>query len=57
MGPGVAVECATRRGMHIHEDHFLPEIVDPDTLEPALPGVTGELVLTTLTKEAMPVLR
>jgi phenylacetate-CoA ligase len=57
MGPGVAVECSARQGMHIHEDHFLPEIVDPQTLEPLPPGVTGELVLTTLTKEALPVLR
>jgi phenylacetate-CoA ligase len=43
--------------MHIHEDHFLAEVVDPETLEPVPPGVTGELVLTTLTKEALPVLR
>ncbi|MBI5628555.1 MAG: phenylacetate--CoA ligase, partial [Candidatus Rokubacteria bacterium] len=57
IGPGVSVECPERRGMHIHEDHFLPEVVDPVTLEPVPPGVTGELVLTTLTKEALPVLR
>lgn len=57
IGPGVSVECPERRGMHIHEDHFLPEVVDPATLEPVPPGVTGELVLTTLTKEAMPILR
>jgi phenylacetate-CoA ligase len=57
MGPGVSVECPERRGMHVHEDHFLPEIIDPATLEPVPPGVTGELVLTTLTKEALPVLR
>ena len=57
MGPGVSVECAERRGMHVHEDHFLAEIVAPTTLEPVSPGVTGELVLTTLTKEALPVLR
>jgi phenylacetate-CoA ligase len=43
--------------MHVYEDHFLPEVVDPATLEPVPPGVTGELVLTTLTKEALPVLR
>src|SRR5436309_2779049 len=57
MGPGVSVECAERRGMHVHEDHFLVEIVAPTTLESVPPGVTGELVLTTLTKEALPVLR
>lgn len=57
IGPGVSVECPERRGMHVHEDHFLPEVVDPVTLEPAPPGVTGELILTTLTKEAMPILR
>ena len=56
-GPGVAVECAERQGMHIAEDHFLPEIVDPKTLEPLPPGTTGELVLTTLSKEGMPLLR
>jgi phenylacetate-CoA ligase len=57
IGPGVSVECPERRGMHIAEDHFLPEVVDPATLEPVPPGQTGELVLTTLTKEALPVLR
>ncbi len=57
VGPGVSVECPERRGMHVAEDHFLPEIIDPATLEPVPPGVTGELVLTTLTKEALPVLR
>jgi phenylacetate-CoA ligase len=57
IGPGVSVECPERRGMHVAEDHFLPEVVDPKTLEPVPPGVTGELVLTTLTKEALPVLR
>jgi phenylacetate-CoA ligase len=57
IGPGVAGECAERRGMHVHEDHFLLEVLDPATLEPVPPGVTGELVLTTLTKEALPVLR
>jgi phenylacetate-CoA ligase len=57
VGPGVSVECEEHRGMHVYEDHFLPEVVDPATLEPVPPGVTGELVLTTLTKEALPVLR
>jgi phenylacetate-CoA ligase len=56
-GPGVAVECRERQGMHLAEDHFLPEIVDPKTLEPVPPGTTGELVLTTLSKEGMPLLR
>jgi phenylacetate-CoA ligase len=56
-GPGVAVECPERRGMHVAEDHFLPEVVDPKTLEPVPPGTTGELVLTTLSKQGMPVLR
>jgi phenylacetate-CoA ligase len=56
-GPGVAVECPEREGMHVAEDHFLPEVVDPDTLQPVPPGATGELVLTTLSKQAMPLLR
>jgi phenylacetate-CoA ligase len=56
-GPGVAVECPERQGMHVAEDHFLPEVVDPTTLEPAAAGATGELVLTTLSKEGMPLLR
>jgi phenylacetate-CoA ligase len=56
-GPGVAVECPERRGMHVAEDHFLPEVVDPKTLEPVPAGTTGELVLTTLSKEGMPLLR
>ncbi|MBU1002312.1 MAG: phenylacetate--CoA ligase [Proteobacteria bacterium] len=57
MGPGVAGECLERRGLHINEDHFLAEIIDPETLEPVAPGEVGELVLTTLTKEAFPMLR
>jgi phenylacetate-CoA ligase len=57
IGPGVSVECPERRGMHVAEDHFLPEVVDPVTLEPLAPGEVGELVLTSLTKEALPVLR
>ncbi len=56
-GPGVAVECPERQGMHVAEDHFLPEVVDPDTLQPVSPGTTGELVLTTLSKQGMPLLR
>ncbi len=57
MGPGVAGECLERKGLHINEDHFLVEVVDPDTLEPIPPGETGELVITTLTKEAFPAIR
>lgn len=55
--PGLASECEARAGMHVNEDHFLAEIVDPDTLEPVPPGAEGELVITTLEKEALPVIR
>ncbi|MEA3547807.1 MAG: phenylacetate--CoA ligase [Thermodesulfobacteriota bacterium] len=57
MGPGVAGECQERNGLHINEDHFLIEIIDPETLEPVKTGETGEVVLTTLTKEGFPVIR
>ncbi len=58
IGPGVAMQCPeSDHGMHILEDHFLPEIVDPDTFEPLPPGQPGELVFTTLTKEAFPIIR
>ncbi len=57
IGPGVSGECAVRKGMHIQEDHFLVECLDPETLEPVRPGGRGELVFTTLTKQAMPLLR
>jgi phenylacetate-CoA ligase len=58
IGPGVAGECIeVRRGMHVQEDHFLAEIVDPASGTPLGPGQEGELVLTTLTKEALPLLR
>ena len=57
MGPGVSGECALRNGMHISEDHFLVEALNPDTLEPVADGERGELVFTTLTKQAMPILR
>jgi phenylacetate-CoA ligase len=57
MGPGVAGECLERNGLHIAEDHFLVELINPETLEPVEPGEVGELVITTLTKEAFPVIR
>jgi len=58
MGPGVACECDTARaGLHGWEDHFLFEIIDPETCEPLPLGEAGELVITTLTKEAMPMIR
>ncbi len=57
MGPGVAGECLERKGLHINEDHFIVEIIDPETLKPVAPGEVGELVITTLTKEAFPVIR
>jgi len=57
IGPGVSGECAARCGMHIQEDHFLVECINPDTLEPVRQGEQGELVFTSLTKEAMPILR
>jgi phenylacetate-CoA ligase len=57
VGPGVAGECERRDGLHVCDDHFLPEIVDPTTGVSQPPGVEGELVLTTLTKRAMPMIR
>lgn len=57
IGPGVSGECHLRCGLHINEDHFLAEIVDPVTLEPKAEGDVGELVVTTLTKECLPLLR
>ena len=57
MGPGVANDCTFHTGLHIHEDHFYPEIVHPDTKEPLADGEEGELVFTTLTKEGIPLLR
>ncbi len=57
IGPGVAVECPAQDGLHLFSDHFLPEIVDPDTGKNLGDGEKGELVLTTLTKEALPLLR
>ena len=58
IGPGVAGECAEERaGLHVNEDHFLPEIVDPESGEPVADGELGVLILTTLTKEALPLVR
>jgi phenylacetate-CoA ligase len=57
MGPGVAVECEAREGLHAWEDHFLIEVIDPDTGQPVPEGEAGELVITTLTKEALPMIR
>jgi len=58
MGPGVGIECCTaQNGLHIWEDHFIAEVIDPETKEPLPYGETGELVLTTLNKEAQPILR
>jgi phenylacetate-CoA ligase len=57
IGPGVAGECEQRAGLHVCDDHFLPEVIDPATGAPQPPGVEGELVLTTLTKRAMPMIR
>jgi phenylacetate-CoA ligase len=57
-GPGVATECVTARdGLHVNEDHFLVEVIDPESERPVAPGTTGELVFTTLTKEALPLIR
>ncbi len=56
-GPGVACDCQYKTGMHFQDDHFYPEIVDVDTLEPLPIGESGELVITTLTKEGMPLIR
>jgi len=58
IGPGVAIEChQARNGLHGWEDHFLLEVIDPQTLQPVKPGDAGELVITTLTKEALPMIR
>lgn len=57
VGPGVAVECPYHNGLHIAEDHFLPEVIDPDTGDPVPDGKVGELVFTSITKEGMPLIR
>ncbi len=56
-GPGVASECLEQNGLHVFEDHFYPEIIDPETGQPVAPGQQGELVFTCITKQAMPLLR
>lgn len=57
MGPGVACDCIYHKGLHVYEDHFLPEVIHPETLEACAENETGELVFTTLTKEGLPLLR
>lgn len=57
IGPGVSVECEKKNGLHIFEDHFIPEIINPETGEKLSDGEVGELVLTTITKEAFPMIR
>ncbi|MEG1880182.1 MAG: phenylacetate--CoA ligase, partial [Oscillospiraceae bacterium] len=57
MGPGVGYECSEKAGMHINEDHFVPELIDPDTGKNVPEGSMGELVFTCVTKEAFPLIR
>jgi phenylacetate-CoA ligase len=57
IGPGVASECPHQNGLHINEDHFYPEIIDPETLQPLPEGSIGELVFTTISKEGLPLIR
>lgn len=57
IGPGVAADCEAHNGLHVFEDHYYPEIIDPDTGEVKAPGEEGELVFTTITKQAMPLVR
>ena len=57
VGPGVAIECPVRNGLHLAEDHFIAEIIDPETGETLPEGSSGELVISTITKEALPILR
>jgi phenylacetate-CoA ligase len=57
IGPGVASECMAQEGLHINEDHFYPEIINPETLKPLPEGSTGELVFTTISKEGLPLIR
>lgn len=57
LGPGVAADCQYHKGLHVYEDHFIPEIIQPETLEQCKEGEVGELVFTTITKEALPLFR
>ncbi|MDI9508415.1 MAG: phenylacetate--CoA ligase [Clostridiales bacterium] len=57
LGPGVAADCDAHNGLHVYEDHFVPEVINPDTLETCKEGEVGELVFTTITKEALPLFR
>ncbi|TCL55682.1 phenylacetate-CoA ligase [Kineothrix alysoides] len=57
MGPGVACDCEYHKGLHVYDDHFLPEVIDPDTLSAVAEDELGELVFTTITKEGIPLLR
>lgn len=57
VGPGVSCECEHQVGMHINEDHFIPEIINPESLETVAPGEIGELVFSTITKEGIPIIR
>jgi phenylacetate-CoA ligase len=57
IGPGVAFECMEQDGLHINEDHFFPEVIDPDSLKVLTEGTLGELVFTTITKEGLPLIR
>jgi len=57
IGPGVSTECYCKCGLHVQEDHFIPEIIDPETGEVLPPGSKGELVFSTITKEGIPLLR
>lgn len=57
LGPGVASDCSYHKGLHVYEDHFYPEIINPDTLTPVGENEVGELVMTTLTKEGIPMIR
>jgi phenylacetate-CoA ligase len=57
IGPGVAFECEHRDGLHVNEDHFIVEVIDPQTMKPVPPGSRGELVFTTITKQGFPLIR
>ena len=57
LGPGVAIECQCKNGLHVQEDHFIIEVIDPDTGEPVPEGEKGEIVFTSLMKEGLPIIR